>query len=158
MDYIIRMAGIEDYNGICQVLEEVDRLHSRALPEIFREYAGPVRTKQYLQAMMESEGSGIFVAETGEKIIGTVHVYVRETPDINVLTHRVYGIMDDLVVCENMRGFGIGKALMEKAHDWLRERGVKTVELNVWEFNRHAMEFYEKMGYKTLSRRMGMDI
>lgn len=158
MDYVIRIADIEDYDGICQVLKNVDRLHSRALPEIFREYNGPARTRQYLQAMMKNESSEILVAESGGKIIGTVHVYIRETPDINVLTHRAYGIMDDLVVCEDMRGCGIGKALMEKAHDWLRDRSINRVELNVWEFNRNAIEFYEGLGYKTLSRRMGMDL
>lgn len=158
MQYIIRGANLCDYNGLCRILKDLDSLHSRALPEIFREYEGDARPMEYMQAMMDSESSRIFVAETGEKIIGAVHVYIRETPDINVLAHRAYGIIDDLVVCDNMQGQGIGKALMANCRDWLKGRGITSVELNVWEFNEHAMKFYESLGYKTLSRRMGMEI
>jgi ribosomal protein S18 acetylase RimI-like enzyme len=39
--------------------------------------------------------------------------------------------------------------------EWLATRGATQCELNVWEFNRGAAEFYESMGFETISRRMG---
>ena len=51
-------------------------------------------------------------------------------------------------------GHGVGRRLMHHAEGWVREQGVAEVLLNVWEFNRRAIEFYEGLGYETVSRRM----
>jgi len=43
---------------------------------------------------------------------------------------------------------------MEKAHEWALAKGVDIIELNVWEFNKGAIEFYHGLGYETASRKM----
>ena len=43
-------------------------------------------------------------------------------------------------------------------HGWLWQRHVKAIELNVWAFNRGALAFYERLGYRVLSHRMGRTI
>lgn len=47
---------------------------------------------------------------------------------------------------------------MEKAHEWVQAKGLDSVELNVYEFNRAAIEFYLNLGYETTSRRMSRQL
>lgn len=44
----------------------------------------------------------------------------------------------------NYRGYGIGNRLIEYAEKDLKSRGIKEIEIYVWEFNRGALNLYEK--------------
>ena len=48
--------------------------------------------------------------------------------------------------------------LLAQAHDWAAPRSAAQIELNVWEFNRGAIEFYERCGYTTASRKMWVSV
>ncbi len=43
---------------------------------------------------------------------------------------------------------------MREVHDWAEKQGIHDIELHVYEFNKQALNFYEKFGYHTASRRM----
>ena len=62
--------------------------------------------------------------------------------------------VDDLCVCENRRGEGIGTKLLEHAVEYAKKNGCVCVELNVWECNKGAIAFYEKFGMCTKKRTM----
>ena len=53
---------------------------------------------------------------------------------------------------------GIGKALMEHIHLWAEERGLKQIQLTVWDFNKGAQEFYKNLGYEMLHHRMRKEL
>ena len=40
--------------------------------------------------------------------------------------------------------------------DYAKEQGYHRIELNMWEFNREALAFYEAAGYTTFRRYMEM--
>jgi ribosomal protein S18 acetylase RimI-like enzyme len=52
----------------------------------------------------------------------------------------------------NARGEGIGRQMAVAAEDWLRERGVRKVQLMIRETNTEVAKFYERVGYKTEPR------
>jgi diamine N-acetyltransferase len=43
---------------------------------------------------------------------------------------------------------------MDKVHEWAIAKGATAIELNVYEFNKTAISFYQRLGYETLSRKM----
>jgi GNAT superfamily N-acetyltransferase len=45
------------------------------------------------------------------------------------------------------RGRGIGTRLLDALRATARERGIGTLELNVWSFNAEAREFYARAGF-----------
>jgi ribosomal protein S18 acetylase RimI-like enzyme len=59
-----------------------------------------------------------------------------------------------LIVAPNFQGQGVAQQLMDTAVDFAREQGVSQLRLNVYEFNRRAIAFYEKEGFTTLSRHL----
>lgn len=50
------------------------------------------------------------------------------------------------------RGEGIGRKMVSVAEDWLRERGVRKVQLLIRETNVAVAKFYERIGYKAEPR------
>lgn len=47
---------------------------------------------------------------------------------------------------------------MKFIKEYAREKGFKKLELNMWEFNQGALDFYEAVGFKTYRRYMEMGL
>jgi len=73
MDATIRPATPDDYEAICEVLDEVDALHREALPHIFRKPEGPVRERaDILEQVAGGINMGLFVAEASGQVVGVL--------------------------------------------------------------------------------------
>jgi diamine N-acetyltransferase len=154
MHFTIREATLEDYEGLSEVYSEGDAFHSDALPHLFRRTERPSRSAEYIAAVIASEESALFVAESEGRIVGVIHAEVRQAPDFPLLVPRRYVHVDDLAVSESSRRQGVGQALMERTQEWAAGKGLTEIELHVWEFNSGAIAFYEQLGYQTTGRRM----
>jgi ribosomal protein S18 acetylase RimI-like enzyme len=150
----IRKATAEDYNPLCELFDEVDVLHRGNLPHLFQKPNGPVREQDYYWGLIADENVGVFVAEIGEKLVGFVHAVIRDAPTIPVFVPRRYAIVDSIGVKLGFQNHGIGRMLMDTVHEWAMAKGATSIELNVYEFNKTAIAFYERLGYETLSRKM----
>ena len=150
----IREAAPEDYDGLIEVLAEIDAYHAEHLPHVFRPTCGPARSRAYVLSLLEDPDSVLLVAEEGGRVVGVADVRAHTTPDIPVLVPRRYAMVDAIVVRRTHQGRGIGRELMRCAESWARASGLEEVRLNVWEFNQGAIAFYEKLGYTTTLRRM----
>jgi ribosomal protein S18 acetylase RimI-like enzyme len=158
MDYVIREATPHDLDGVNRVLAEVDTYHHDALSQIFRAPEGSPRAIAYLLAVIAADDAALYVAESDGTVIGVVQVGARSTPDIPLLVPRRYAVVETLAVLAAHRRAGVGRALMARAQRWTAEHGMTEVELNVWEFNRDAIAFYQALGYSTVRRTMHRDV
>jgi ribosomal protein S18 acetylase RimI-like enzyme len=66
--------------------------------------------------------------------------------------------VEALVVDERHRRAGVGTALMDAANSWARERGAVEILLTVWDGNAAAEAFYQRLGYRVVSRALGKPI
>lgn len=91
-----------------------------------------------------SAGSVVFVAEdeAGAQL-GFVHV----RPETDYYLRAECGHVADVVVAPEARGQGAGRALMEAAERWARERGYSMLTLNVFVENTGARAVYESLGF-----------
>jgi ribosomal protein S18 acetylase RimI-like enzyme len=64
----------------------------------------------------------------------------------------------DIEIIKDARGRGLGRATMEAAEAWSRERGGTRVALNVFGPNLIARSLYDSMGYEVLATSMFKDI
>ena len=154
----IRPATAEDYDALCAIIDEVDTLHRDRMPHIFQKPPGPVRDREYILGLLADENVGLFVAEVEGQVAGFVHALVRDTPPWPVLVPRRRAFVDSLAVGREFRRHGIGRALMDHAHEWAIAKGAVDIELNVFEFNQPALAFYRALGYETSTRRMVKDL
>lgn len=82
-----------------------------------------------------------FVADKNGKIEGIALVYTRFSTWNGLVLH-----LEDLIVSQNQRGFGLGTALLDTVVKYADELGAKRVSWEVLDWNEPAIEFYEKKG------------
>lgn len=90
------------------------------------------------------DGSRLLIAENGERRVG--FVLVEELRDYFSLER--HGHVGILAVTAGAEGHGAGGALLRASEAWARDRGFRTLTLNVFSGNRHAREVYEHMGFQ----------
>lgn len=154
MKHAIREATTEDYTGLCALYAEGDAFHAMALPDVFRKSQDPARSREYVDAVLLDADAIILVAENHDALVGLAEARIVSSGGLATLAPRRYARIDNIVVRQEHRSAGIGKALLDRVHRWALEKGVSDAQLNVWEFNRQALDFYEKLGYTTANRLM----
>jgi ribosomal protein S18 acetylase RimI-like enzyme len=158
METIIRKATADDYNSLCELFDEVDALHRDHLPHIFQVPSGVAREHDYYSGLIADENVALLVAEVGAKPVGFVHAIVRDSPAMPFFVPRRYVIVEGIGLKSGFRNHGIGRNLMNEVQEWAIAKGATSVELNVYEFNRSAISFYERLGYQSLSRKMSKEL
>jgi ribosomal protein S18 acetylase RimI-like enzyme len=93
-------------------------------------------------------GQLMFTAYDGDTEVGMLGLRLEEKAD----GLRAYGA--DFRVPPELRRQGYGRAIMEAADRILRDRGVVSVGLNVFGFNRGAQRLYEQMGFEAVGIQM----
>ena len=154
----IRQATLGDYSAVCEVYEEIDTQHREHLPHIFQKTDGPAREKEYFSELVSNADIGFFVADVAGEIIGFGHVVLVRSHDFPILVPRQYAVVDCIAIKSGFQHHGIGKALMLEMQAWAEINGASAIELNVYEFNQNAIAFYERLGYRAVSRKMGKAI
>lgn len=154
-DIGIRPATIQDHDAINRIAREINVMHVEALPDRFR-FASDALPRDYIYALIESDDSTVMVAERHGDIVGYAILHIKESSPIPVAAPRRYVVLNDLVVTEADRNYGIGRLLVEATIDWTREQGVYEIELGVFEFNDSAIAFYEHLGFHTVKRTMSL--
>ena len=82
-----------------------------------------------------------FVAELEGEIVGMALIYYRFSTWKGRVLH-----LEDLIVKDNLRGSGIGKALYTRVIEYAAEKKVKRIEWAVLNWNVGAIKFYERSG------------
>lgn len=114
-----------------------------------KEMAENYLEKAILKDSLEKEGK-IFVAEDEGKLVGFVWVYIEKEPRDLMYKEPIYTFLyiGDFIVDENFRGKGIGRALLEKAQGYAREKGITQIKLHTSAKNSLAREVYRSMGFE----------
>jgi GNAT superfamily N-acetyltransferase len=100
-------------------------------------------------ADLERDGFGesplfhTFIAEENEEIVGMALYYYRYSTWKGKTIH-----LEDLIVKEEKRGAGLGFKLYSEVIAQGKCDGVRRIEWNVLDWNKPAIEFYEKSGAK----------
>ena len=150
----IRQASVADIPRIIDLLHQVDMVHHRLRPDLFK----PDTTKydeQELAVLLEDKTKPIFVYDDGE-VLGYTFCQITEVKEDRLLQYRKTLYIDDLCVDEAARGKHIGSALFDFVRDYAKSIGCHAVTLNVWEGNDSAIRFYQNMGMHP--QKIGMEI
>lgn len=132
--YIVKASNVSD---------ELYRALQRLIPQLTTNKTAPGWDE--LSALVNSEASTLLIAR-----------YPNENSDIaGILTLVIYrvptglrSIVEDVVVDEQMRGYGIGKALLLHAIELAREAGASGVSLTSNPRREAANHLYQSLGFK----------
>lgn len=155
MSTLIRRAAKDDIDAIQSLLLQVERIHYDGRPDIFRE-GGVKFTTDELEKLMRDESRPIFCAVVDGRVVGYVFCIIGEISGDPMLRDAKTLHLEDVCVDESCRGTGVGGELMEFIKSYAKENGFTRIDLDVWEFNDRAREFYIKHGFGVQKRRMDL--
>ncbi|WP_378185841.1 GNAT family N-acetyltransferase [Aquimarina sp. W85] len=135
MEFTIRNANPNDMGQVLKLIHEL---------AVFEKEPEAVEIDE---EELVSEGFGehplfqCIVAEVEGLIVGTAIFYYRFSTWKGRSIH-----LEDLIVTSAMRGTGIGTALYTEVMNFANFKGVRRVEWVVLDWNKNAIDFYEKSG------------
>ena len=145
MNLQVRTAAERDIPSILDLLVQVDLVHHRGRPDLFK---GPATkySAEELRGILSHEETPVFVCtDEGDRVLGHGFCILQHTGGELMVEHTTLYI-DDICVDEAARGLGVGRALYDHILAFAREKRCYNVTLNVWSCNPGAMAFYEKLG------------
>jgi len=124
---------IEKFKELIHLFENVFEMVDFKMPE-----------KSHLQKLLESDSFIVFVALSGEKIVGGLTAYVLQ----QYYSLRPVAYIYDLAVSNNYQRQGIGKMLVADINDYCKSSGIEEVFVQADEIDKHALDFYHSTGGK----------
>ena len=98
------------------------------------------RARAAIAEAIEDAEAAVLVAEHRGELLGLCTAYL----DMNSVRFGPRCWVEDLAVSPDHRSQGVGKALLDAAKDWARDRGATHLELDSGDARADAHRFYER--------------
>lgn len=137
MLFKIRKAEHRDFSSVLKLIQEL---------AVFEKEPNAVKVS--VEELQVDYREGLFsclVAELNNKVVGLALYYNRYSTWKGKTIH-----LEDLIVTNEYRGTGIGKALLNKIVEEAKKEGLRRVEWCVLDWNEKAIKFYESVGGEIL--------
>ena len=154
IEYIIREAKSNDENMLFHMQKEIAELHKNARKDLFIDSFESKYTLNELKERISKTDNGIFVPVINSKVCGYIFCDILTHEKEKQFKKKNTLYIDDLFVEREFRHSGIAKALMDRAVIYGKEHDCYDMLLNVWEFNKSAVELYKNYGMTTRTRHM----
>ena len=150
MSFVVRPADPADAEALTRLAEEVSAEPGGWLISAGGEWRSVSEERRYLKALRRYPHAAVYVAERGDGVlVGRLSV-ARDT-------HPASAHVADLglMVAQDARRQGVGRALLDAAVAWARTAGVRKLELHVFPWNEAAIALYDAFGFDREGYRQG---
>lgn len=151
----VRFAEEKDLARVNELRRQVNEMHVQGKSDVFKPGFGP-QLRDYINVIFSDESQKIVVAERDGVIRGFAVLHHINKPENPFMYERDFLDIDEFGVDENARRQGVAMEMIAFIRDYAKAQGFKRLELNMWEFNRGALAFYEAAGFSTYRRYMEM--
>ena len=135
---LVRQAGPGDVEQLAPLFD--------AYRQFYQQSSDVALARDFLAERLSRAESVVFVAERDGRAVGFVQLYPLFSP--TAARPRRLWLLNDLFVSPDVRGGGVGRALMERARRLAEETGAVGLELVTAVTNRGAQRLYESLGYR----------
>ena len=154
---MVRFAQEKDLDRINELRKQVNDIHVEGRPDIFKAGFG-AELRDHAQKLLYGENSDIIVAERDGIICGMACVDYVNKPETPFGNARCFYHVQEIAVDANHRRQGVAKELLEFMIADAKNRKLGKIELDVWEFNDSAIEFYQAVGFRQTRRWMEYEV
>lgn len=132
---------------ISSLSAEVQAHHAEGLPTLFKPGSPAAFPPSEVSALLLDPDWVVLVACLDEAVVGYASAQVRKRAETAIRYPRTTLYIHWMAVRAAARRQGVGRALMMATLEVARERGIPSIELDVWAFNTSARAFYEAVGF-----------
>lgn len=111
---------------------------------------------EFVSKVLAENRISLIVAEVDGKIVG--YAMFNPAPFFPFKVKEKWFYITDIYILPEYRKKGIGKALINYIINLAKSQEIKKIKLSVWTFNRNAINFYEKLGFKITGYLMEKDL
>jgi len=129
-----------DVEVVQEITDEVVKAFGRLLPQLSR--SAPDLDAAALRALAGWQGNRLLIARVDGDIVGTLTLVTFPLPT------GLRAWIEDVVVDEAARGYGVGAALTQAAVRLARAEGARTVDLTSRPSREAANRLYERLGFQ----------
>ncbi|MDV4151940.1 GNAT family N-acetyltransferase [Clostridium sp. AL.422] len=149
----IRLAKLSDYRKISVISKELHLYHLENRPDIYKEVRKTIY-RAYFNELLKDRDVEVFVITLDENIVGYSIIRYINLKDIDLLNDKYFAYIDEICIKKAFRRQGLGRIFFEYIYTSAKNKGVDTLELGVWSFNKSAIDFYRAMGMVEKNIRM----
>jgi len=142
------------YEDVCSLFKELDDHHASIAPKRVTEYEGVSRSREKYDFYIGGEDRVVFLVQEDECIVGFVNLIINSVQGSKLHASRNYTLLDNIYVLERCRKKGLASALLEAVEKWSSDKGIRTIELQLYTANQEALGFYQAKGYGQFMARM----
>ena len=113
----VRRAERKDTPRIQQLLWQVEQVHHRIRPDLFRDGGRKYTDAQLAEILADDARPVLAAVDENDRLLGYAFCKFEEYRDDNIMQDRRTLYLDDLCVDETLRGQHIGRALFEAVRD-----------------------------------------
>jgi ribosomal protein S18 acetylase RimI-like enzyme len=113
--------------------------------------------RHWLEGHLESPSSAVFsAADESGTVVGYILASILE--NLPIVQNPAFGFISEIAVDEKYRRRGVGGRLVRAAHEWIRSKGISSVEVNLAAANAASRAFWKKMGYRDFVERLQLPL
>ncbi|MDC0610719.1 GNAT family N-acetyltransferase [Vibrio sp.] len=142
---ILTLATARDVKALKRLMYQLHDEHHQAEPDFFKT-ADEICSEKDIKQYIEQPDGLVYCAIIDGEIVGFVTAHFSEWSS-TVSKPIFMGSIDELYVLPKYRSQGIGKKLLTRIEKELKDYGVKQIFVEVWAFNKTAVEVYESIGF-----------
>ena len=149
----IRFAKETELDRVNEIRKQVNDVHVAGKPEVFK----PGFSKElqdFIKVIWDDPEQEIVVAVEDDDICGFAILHHINKPENPFMWERDFLDIDEFCVDQKHRRKGVATQLISYIKEYAKDKGFHRLELNMWEFNESALEFYESVGFETYRRYM----
>lgn len=150
---IIRFAREDELERINALRKQVNDIHVAGKPDVFKPGFGK-ELQDHIKDIWNDPEQEIVVADEDGVLCGFAVLHHINKPENPYMFERDFLDIDEFCVDEKYRRQGVATEFIAFIKDYAKEKGFKRLELNMWEFNKDALSFYESVGFETFRRYM----
>jgi len=143
----------KDFKTIAGLNENVQNLHARLHPEMFKPF-NRIEMEKALENYLSDSSCYSYIVKLDDVAIGCAVFFIKEAKE-NAFHYTIRTLyIDQISVLPEHQKTGAGKMLMQKAEQLARENSIKKIELDHWTANNVAATYFRKNDYMLYRERL----
>ena len=149
----VHFAREDELDRVNELRRQVNDLHVEGVPDVFKPgFCDELR--DFIHVIRNDPNKEIVVAEADGTVCGFAVLNHIVRPENPFMFERDFLDIDEFGVDRAFRRRGVAGAMIRFIRNYAKEKGYRRLELNMWEFNRGALAFYEAADFRTYRRYM----